>query len=81
MGRQKQVKRNYFHNIHISKAKIKRQIDKHPVLCFSYKTENALESFLLFFYSILAPVREAQEDMYLRIYIMFLEQIPQGVIS
>lgn len=41
--------RNDFPNIHISKVEIKRQIDKHPVLCFSHKTEKALKAFCCYF--------------------------------
>ena len=43
-GGQTQMRRNHFPNIHISKAEIKRQMAKHPVLLFSHKPENALKA-------------------------------------
>lgn len=53
------MRRNHFPNIHISKAEIKRQIAKHPVLCFSHKPEKCPKSILLLFHSLLAPLGEA----------------------
>lgn len=58
MESQKEVRRNHFSNIHISKAEITRQMAKHAVLLFSHKPENALKAFCYYF-TLLAPLGEA----------------------